>query len=79
MCPLTTPPPPWGTIGGIAYIAKVADYPPHLGTVKPHLGTRPAGMQPTPRTQARKVKRGRHPSPPRVQATVQFTYVTVKY
>jgi hypothetical protein len=42
----------------------VADYPPHLGTVKPHLGTRPAGMQPTPRTQARKVKRGRHPSPP---------------
>ena len=37
--------------------------PPHLGTVKPHLGTRPAGMQPTPRTQARKAART-SPLPP---------------
>ena len=25
---------------------------PHLGTVKPHLGTRPARMQPVPRAQS---------------------------
>ena len=58
-------------VGPIARLLHAASVEPEAayihcsaqGTVKPHLGTRPAGMQPTPRTQGKPVKPGRHPTP----------------
>ena len=47
---------------------------PHLGTVKPYLGTWPSRVQPHLGTQRAEVRPG-GPSPPRARATVRITEV----